>query len=79
MPPKAAASAAHEISHGRYAKHFWCGQRRCWVMWSHLSLLLLTGNCTSRLAVPQSATIVGLYLFEHAFVMAPQELGATHE
>lgn len=66
-----AARAAHEIRHGRYAVSFWGGV----VVAGHLvpSLLVLGPG-----AVPPSLaglfTLVGLYLYERAFVMAPQEI-----
>ena len=66
-----AAQAAHEISHGRYAKTFWGGS----VVLGHLIpfALLLSGN-TVLAALGAVAAMVGLYLFEHVFVMAPQEV-----
>ena len=68
---EAAARAAHEISHGRYKTHFWAGS----VVLGHLFplALLLIGNPILS-AVAGVATLVGLYLYEHAFVMAPQEI-----
>ncbi len=65
-----AAQAAHAISHGRYRIHFWWGS----IVLGHLlplGLLLLGGPL---LAVGGIAAIIGLYLFEYAFVMAPQEI-----
>jgi formate-dependent nitrite reductase membrane component NrfD len=66
-----AARAAHEISRGKYAKQFWLGA----IVLGHvvpLALLLLPGAvapaCAALLA------LVGLYAYEHAFVMAPQEI-----
>ncbi len=71
-----AARAAHQISHGRYKIHFWFGS----VVLGHVLPLaivllalwseqfLLTG------AVAGLMSLVGLYLFEYAYVMAPQEI-----
>jgi hypothetical protein len=73
-----AARAAHDISHGRYGNYFWAGS----IGLGHLAplvLLLVVGlmtpsPATGLLAVAAIMTIVGLYLFEYAFVMAPQEI-----
>jgi Fe-S-cluster-containing dehydrogenase component/formate-dependent nitrite reductase membrane component NrfD len=72
-----AARAAHEISRGKYRNYFWWGA----VGLGHvvpLVLLLLAGLGGSvslgLVAVAALATIAGLYLFEYAFVMAPQEV-----
>jgi Fe-S-cluster-containing dehydrogenase component/formate-dependent nitrite reductase membrane component NrfD len=72
-----AARAAHEISHGKYKNHFWWGA----IVGGHLvplALLIvaaLGGSISFALvAIAAIAAIVGLYLFEHAFVMAPQEV-----
>ncbi|MDX1613136.1 MAG: NrfD/PsrC family molybdoenzyme membrane anchor subunit [Candidatus Promineifilaceae bacterium] len=71
-----AARAAHEISHGRYKNTFWYGS----IALGHLLPLLLAGlwfwatEAPVLGAVAGLAAIVGLYLFEYAFVMAPQEI-----
>ena len=68
---EAAAKAAHEISHGSYKHHFW--------LWSvttgHLIplALLFAGNPLVS-ALAGVLCIVGLYFYEYAFVMAPQEV-----
>lgn len=66
-----AAQAAHEISRGRYRYHFWGGS----IALGHLiplGLLLIGQPLAAGLAGIFS--IVGLYLYEYAFVMAPQEI-----
>jgi Fe-S-cluster-containing dehydrogenase component/formate-dependent nitrite reductase membrane component NrfD len=66
-----AAKAAHEISHGRYKTQFWWGG----IAAGHilpLAFLLLRNPLLSGVAA--IAAIAGLYLYEHAFVMAPQEI-----
>lgn len=71
-----AALAAHAISHGPYRGWFWGGG----VVAGHLVPLALLGaglvggglNWLASLAA--IAAIAGLYAFEHAFVMAPQEI-----
>lgn len=70
-----AARAAHDISQGTYRRHFWGGG----VLLGHLlPLLLLIGGAAAGLLWPAAlaalAAIAGLYLFEYAFVMAPQEI-----
>ena len=73
-----AARAAHEISHGRYRGHFWIGS----IAVGHaLPLLLLLPGLLLGLqfgpllgAVAGLCAVIGLYLFEYAFVMAPQEI-----
>lgn len=66
-----AARAAHEISHGHYARQFWLGS----VVIGHL---LPVGFLLAEVAWMHGsaviAAIVGLYWYEHAFVMAPQEI-----
>ncbi|RPI25357.1 MAG: 4Fe-4S dicluster domain-containing protein [Chloroflexota bacterium] len=66
-----AARAAHEISHGYYKRHFWLGS----ILLGHaapLALLLL--GLPAAAAAAGAAAIVGLFFFEYAFVMAPQEI-----
>ncbi len=66
-----AARAAHEISHGYYARQFWLGAVLIGhvlpigflvvdVLWMHIAAVI--------------AAVAGLYWYEHAFVMAPQEV-----
>ena len=67
-----AARAAQEISKGRYKHRFWWGV----VALGHgVPLLAMTAGASLPLAAAAVvATTVGLYLYEHAFVMAPQEI-----
>lgn len=74
-----AAKAAHDIRNGRYRRHFWQGS----IGLGHaVPLLLMASLLFPRLffvqpwlaALAGLAAIVGLYLFEYAFVMAPQEI-----
>ncbi len=72
-----AARAAHEISHGKYRNHFWAGS----IGLGHVVpfILLIVAGLSAALApvlliIAAITTIIGLYLFEHAFVMAPQEI-----
>ncbi|MSP54640.1 MAG: 4Fe-4S dicluster domain-containing protein [Myxococcales bacterium] len=81
---EAAARAAREISHGKYSRQFWVGA----IGIGHVAPLLLlaasagwasmvgSGAEGPRLLVALAGLLacVGLYLYEHAFVMAPQEI-----
>ncbi len=66
-----AARAAHEISHGRYKTDFWWGA----IVLGHLAPLALVWTGAPVLAgVAGLAAVAGLWFFENAFVMAPQEV-----
>jgi Fe-S-cluster-containing dehydrogenase component/formate-dependent nitrite reductase membrane component NrfD len=68
-----AARAAHEIRRGRHAKSFWWGA----IVLGHLvplALLLALPTVPVAGLLAALAAIVGLYAYEHAFVMAPQEI-----
>jgi hypothetical protein len=72
-----AARAAHDISHGRFRRHFWQGS----ILLGHVAPAALIGLAVliPALAVPLLAvagltSIAGLYAFEYAFVMAPQHV-----
>jgi Fe-S-cluster-containing dehydrogenase component/formate-dependent nitrite reductase membrane component NrfD len=64
-----AARAAHDITHGRYRVLFWGGA----IVLGHvvpLALALVPGG-----AIPAVfCAVAGLYAFEYAFVMAPQDV-----
>ena len=66
-----AARAAHVISHGRYTIHVGFGA----IVLGHLvPLLLLLPDFSIFSALAAICAGVGLYFYEYAFVMAPQEL-----
>jgi Fe-S-cluster-containing dehydrogenase component/formate-dependent nitrite reductase membrane component NrfD len=71
-----AARAAHEISRGRYRRMFWWGS----IFLGHLLPLLLMAAAFFAIdawilpLLAGLAAIAGLYLYEYAFVMAPQEI-----
>lgn len=68
---EAAARAAKMISHGHFAPHFWGGS----IVAGHLvPLVLLFLGMPAVTALAGLLAIVGLYLYEYAFVMAPQEI-----
>ncbi|MCP4360358.1 MAG: polysulfide reductase NrfD [Chloroflexi bacterium] len=72
-----AARAAHDISHGRYRNYFWWGNIGLGHMLP-LALLLVALPLSAvqplLLALAGVCAIAGLYLYEYAFVMAPQEI-----
>lgn len=66
-----AAKAAHEISRGAYRAHFWIGS----ILLGHVvAFALLLIGWTPAVALAGLLAIAGLYLFEYAFVLAPQEI-----
>ena len=66
-----AARAAAEITRGRYRLHFWVGS----IGLGHaLPLALIATGTTLAGALAGMFSLVGLYLYEYAFVMAPQEI-----
>ncbi len=66
-----AARAAHEISHGRYKTMFWGGA----IALGHAApLALLVPDAPLAGAAAGLLAAIGLYFYEHAFVMAPQEV-----
>lgn len=72
-----AARAAHNISHGAYRNHFWLGS----IGLGHVLPLglLLIGLFAAGLQLPLAAAgalaaVIGMYLYEYAFVMAPQDI-----
>lgn len=67
---EAAARAARMITHGRYARIFWTSV----VTGRLVPLLLVFVDASIALATAGFLAVAGLYLYEHAFVMAPQEI-----
>ncbi len=66
-----AARAAHEITGGRYKNVFWWGV----IGLGHVvPLALVWIGGAAALALGAVAATIGLYLYEHVFVMAPQEV-----
>jgi formate-dependent nitrite reductase membrane component NrfD/ferredoxin len=73
MPPasEAAAKAGHEITHGRFARSFWIGS----IALGHVvPLALISLSWTLGGGLAGAAALVGFYLYEHAFVTAPQQV-----
>ncbi len=68
---EAAVRAAHLISHGPYAPHFWIGS----IVFGHVVPFgLLVFGVPVLTALAGVLALVGLYLYEYAFVLAPQEV-----
>ena len=68
---EAAARAAHAISHGRYRVHFWLGS----VAVGHVAAFALAlATWPPAGAMAGLCMLVGLYWYEYAYVMAPQEV-----
>jgi formate-dependent nitrite reductase membrane component NrfD len=69
---EAAARASHDLRRGRYRVHYWGGA----IALGHVLplLLLLTGAGGFLPALAGLSSIVGLYLYEYAFVLAPQQI-----
>lgn len=71
-----AARAAHDISHGHYKNYFWSGS----IALGHIIPLILVtvgwfvGGFALLAAAAGLCAIAGLYAFEYAFVMAPQDI-----
>jgi Fe-S-cluster-containing dehydrogenase component/formate-dependent nitrite reductase membrane component NrfD len=66
-----AVKAAHEISHGRYRRRFWQGG----ILLGHVfPLFLALTGWQPALALAGICAALGLYFYEYAFVMAPQEI-----
>lgn len=66
-----ASKAAHAISHGHYRNYFWIGS----ILVGHIvPLILMFLNQPMLSAFAAAGAILGLYAFEYAFVMAPQEI-----
>ena len=66
-----AARAADSLRRGRWARHFWGGGM---VLGKLAPLLLLLIPSPLAAALAAVCAIAGLALYEHAFVMAPQEI-----
>lgn len=60
--------ASREMTHGRFRNHYWWGG----VALGHVVPLVLMIAYAPALPVAVLATLVGLFLYEYAFVMAPQ-------
>jgi len=67
-----AATAARMITHGRYAPHYWGSLIGGLAM--PFLLIVLAGGSPAALAVAGALSLAGLFAYEWAFVMAPQQV-----
>ena len=67
-----AAAAARMITHGRYARWYWTSIAAGLIL--PLALVLLGGASVPALALAGLLSLAGLFAYEWAFVMAPQQL-----
>jgi formate-dependent nitrite reductase membrane component NrfD/ferredoxin len=67
-----AASAAHMITHGKYARWYWASV--IGGMGLPIVLAGMFSQSPAALAVAGALALVGLFTYEWAFVMAPQEI-----
>jgi formate-dependent nitrite reductase membrane component NrfD len=67
-----ALAAAHMITHGRYAGWYW-GSILIGAL-APLVMLIVAGSSPLALATAGALALVGLFMYEWAFVMAPQQV-----
>lgn len=65
-----ARAAVHAIRWGRYKVHFWVGG----LVMGHIVPLTLLWSGPFSAAVAGLSALIGLYLYEHAYVYAPQDV-----
>ncbi|MCU0477062.1 MAG: polysulfide reductase NrfD [Anaerolineae bacterium] len=71
-PSDSAVKASHEIRSGRYLWHFWGSVLIAYLL--PMAAAWLMGSDTFGGIVVLMCSGIGLYLYEYAFVMAPQEI-----
>ena len=67
-----AATAARMITHGRYAPHYWGSLAGGLAL--PLVVILVARGSAAALAAAGALSLVGLFAYEWAFVMAPQQV-----
>jgi len=67
-----AATAAHMITHGRYKNHYWGSV--IFGLLLPLAIVVFASTSLLALSVASLLSLVGLFIYEWAFVMAPQEV-----
>ncbi len=67
-----AAAAAHLITHGRYKHHYWGSV--IYGLALPLVIIVFASAAPEALAVASALSLAGLFVYEWAFVMAPQEV-----
>ena len=68
FPTDTAMLASREMTHGKFRNHYWWGG----ITLGHIIPLVLMLAFAPALPVAVLATLVGLFFYEYAFVMAPQ-------
>ncbi|MFN8383441.1 MAG: 4Fe-4S dicluster domain-containing protein [Anaerolineales bacterium] len=68
FPTDTAMLASREMTHGKFRNHYWLGG----IALGHVIPLVLMIAFTPALPVAVLATLIGLFFYEYAFVMAPQ-------
>jgi Fe-S-cluster-containing dehydrogenase component/formate-dependent nitrite reductase membrane component NrfD len=69
LPSEVAVLASREMTRGRFRNHFWWGG----ILLGHIfPLALFFGFSAFALPAAVACTIVGLFFYEYAFVLAPQ-------
>jgi formate-dependent nitrite reductase membrane component NrfD len=68
FPTDTAMLASREMTHGKFRNHYWLGG----IALGHVIPLVLMIAFAPALPVAVLATLVGLFFYEYAFVMAPQ-------
>jgi Fe-S-cluster-containing dehydrogenase component/formate-dependent nitrite reductase membrane component NrfD len=68
FPTDTAMLASREMTHGKFRNHYWWGG----IALGHIIPLALMIAFAPALPVAVIATLVGLFFYEYAFVMAPQ-------
>jgi Fe-S-cluster-containing dehydrogenase component/formate-dependent nitrite reductase membrane component NrfD len=70
FPTDTAMLASREMTHGRFRNHYWLGG----IALGHVIPLVLILAFTPALPIAVFFTLVGLFFYEYAFVMAPQHI-----
>ena len=70
FPTDTAMLASREMTHGKFRNHYWWGG----IALGHVIPLVLMIAFAPALPIAVLATLVGLFFYEYAFVMAPQHI-----
>jgi hypothetical protein len=70
FPTDTAMLASREMTHGRFRNHYWLGG----IALGHVLPLVLMLAFAPALPFAVLSTLVGLFFYEYAFVMAPQHI-----
>jgi hypothetical protein len=68
FPTDTAMLASREMTHGRFRNHYWWGG----IALGHIIPLVLILAVNPLAPVAVACSVVGLFFYEYAFVMAPQ-------